>query len=64
MQLVAGLSERPVFDLNWDGGRCEGASGRWRMSENLVDRFDYSNCILSILKGKVFGEKTYSSAFR
>jgi len=52
MQLVAGLPERSVFDSNWDGGRCEGASGRWRMSENLVDKFDYSNCILSILKGR------------
>lgn len=44
MLLVAGLPERLVFDSSWDGGRCEGVSDRWRMSENLVDKSDYSTC--------------------
>jgi len=57
MQLVEGLPERPVFDSSLDGGRCEGVSDKWRMSGNLVDKSDYSTCLLLILKRRSLGRK-------
>jgi len=64
MQLVAGPPERPAFDSSWDGGRCEGVSDRWRMSENLVDKSDYSTCILSNLKRRSLGRENLLFGFQ